>query len=281
MISVVRKRRSPLAHAVAYVAWNCPQRTVGPNVPPWEAPHERFGLHSTASLSKVVTATRRLLFKPQNGVPLGSEALKCNSYSKKIIDSRVEDKGEDPAQIRSNRKLGDMCAIDSNGWMQVDWSRCLVPENGPPASPVQEIEVFGRRRVYIKRDDALRLPGSQLSGNKARKMYALQQSLEQGRLWCDALVSHGGPQSNAMLALATLAAHYHVPQFVYYTKKLPRFLKDQPSGNLFRALSLGMELVELPPQEYQRLFGGDWGGNPVPPQDLPPPVMGSSLWVRI
>lgn len=39
-------------------------------------------------------------------------------------------------------------------------------------------------------------------------------------------------------------------RFVYYTKKLPRFLRNQPSGNLFRAMSLGTEIMELSPQEY-------------------------------
>jgi len=39
-------------------------------------------------------------------------------------------------------------------------------------------------------------------------------------------------------------------RFVYYTKKLPRFLRKSPSGNLFRATSLGTEMVELSHEEY-------------------------------
>ena len=46
-------------------------------------------------------------------------------------------------------------------------------------------------------------------------------------------------------------------RFVYFTKNLPRFLRKQPSGNLFRAQILGMELIELSNNEYNDLFGGD------------------------
>ena len=80
------------------------------------------------------------------------------------------------------------------------------------------------------------------------------------------IVSHGGPQSNAMLALAAVVHFQNTRlglgngddpmrrRFVYYTKKLPRFLRNQPSGNLFRAMSLGTEIVELSPQEYSGTF---------------------------
>lgn len=68
-------------------------------------------------------------------------------------------------------------------------------------------------------------------------------------------------------------------RFVYYTKKLPRFLRKQPSGNLFRAKSLGMEVVELSQEEYVNLFGGDFGGSPTPPPGLAPPLESDSIWV--
>ena len=61
-------------------------------------------------------------------------------------------------------------------------------------------------------------------------------------------------------------------RFVYYTKKLPRWLRNQPSGNLLRATSLGMELVELSPARYTQLFGGESGGSSEPPQGLEPPA---------
>jgi 1-aminocyclopropane-1-carboxylate deaminase len=48
-----------------------------------------------------------------------------------------------------------------------------------------------------------------------------------------------------MLALAALAAHRRVP-FTYHTKPLPRWLRNEPIGNLAAALSLGMRLQEHP-----------------------------------
>lgn len=148
------------------------------------------------------------------------------------------------------------------------------------------------------------------------------------------LVSYGGPQSNAMLALAAICnfksrealgititatidkddidmdydeespillteadqtyddeddedslPNHPSPRpqvqkrFVYYTKKLPRFLRNQPSGNLYRAKTLGMELVELNPQDYNDWFGGDSGGSPEPPMGLKAPVARDSVWV--
>jgi 1-aminocyclopropane-1-carboxylate deaminase len=172
-------------------------------------------------------------------------------------------------------------------------------------SPVEEMIINGRR-VFIKRDDLLRLPGSGISGNKARKMFALNTIPADKFPTC--VVSYGGPQSNSMLALAAVVNYKNrelmgsnsaaaaaaagdddddleeqSPQpirFVYYTKKLPRFLRKQASGNLFRALTLGMEIVELSHKEYQNLFGGEWGGSAEPPIGLVPPIQTrSSLWV--
>jgi len=158
------------------------------------------------------------------------------------------------------------------------------------ASPVEEHTIHGRR-VYIKRDDLLRLPGSSISGNKARKMLVLNE-LEATK-FPRCLVSNGGPQSNSMLALAAVVNYKNRQleghglekeriRFVYYTKKLPRFLRKQASGNLFRATSLGMELQELSHQEYQRIFGSDWGPSVEPPIGLIPPhgsEDGDALWV--
>jgi hypothetical protein len=168
-------------------------------------------------------------------------------------------------------------------------------------SPVQLVLVRDRL-VYIKRDDLLHLRHSNVSGNKARKMFALNElSVEE---FPDVIVSYGGPQSNAMLSLAAIVnakdrqalekisgssnqfeesqdnvvigdrwmgledstetdqyrdserdpdddsmdlsnskeSTSRLKRFIYYTKKLPRYLRNQPNGNLLRALSLGMEL---------------------------------------
>ena len=171
-------------------------------------------------------------------------------------------------------------------WVSIDWKSLLPKEpNNVPPSPVQEHVIRGRT-VYLKRDDCQKLDSS-VSGNKARKLLALNALSASKFPSC--LVSYGGPQSNAMLALAAVV-HFKNTQllqrddkrtirFDYYTKKLPRFLKTQPSGNLFRALSLGMELKELSPVEYNNVFGGLFGGKANPPMGLVPPIPTDSLWI--
>ena len=181
-----------------------------------------------------------------------------------------------------------------NGWKTIDWFKESKETIHCPseASPVDTI-LIGDRRVYVKRDDLLQLPGSHVSGNKARKFLALNNLRETEFPRC--IVSYGGPQSNAMVALAAIvhfrnqnerAAGDDTPnntnpyRFVYYSKKLPRFLRSNPSGNLFRAKALGMELIELPSHDkYNDLFGSEWGGKTEPPLALQPPIPGHSLWV--
>ena len=81
------------------------------------------------------------------------------------------------------------------------------------------------------------LPG--VCGNKARKLAALAAALPARRL-----VSHGGAQSNAMLALAALCRH-HGARLEYHTRPVPKWLKARPVGNLASALRTGsMDLVE-------------------------------------
>ena len=164
----------------------------------------------------------------------------------------------------------------------------LLPTNSPQQpSPVERL-LIRDRLVYIKRDDLLRLSKSNVSGNKARKFLSLNELAAE--FFPDVVVSYGGPQSNAMLALAAIVNSKNVnddvdsasssnaqmaaakKRFVYYTKKLPRYLRQQPSGNFLRAKSLGMELVELPPWRYDELFGGESGGSATPPAQLEPPA---------
>jgi 1-aminocyclopropane-1-carboxylate deaminase/D-cysteine desulfhydrase-like pyridoxal-dependent ACC family enzyme len=206
---------------------------------------------------------------------------------------------------------------DRNGWRD---EQDLTPvekrnEKLSSPSPVEELAIRGRR-VYVKHDDQLRLQGSGISGNKARKMWTLNEIPAESFPAC--LVSYGGPQSNSMLALAAVAnfknrellgpgtledsrdeePHLDVDsedneedsptnrlelpvRFVYYTKKLPRFLRKQPNGNFFRAISLGMELVEVSREEYGDLFehrsdGSEGTGKPPMGLEAPCP---DSLWV--
>lgn len=183
-------------------------------------------------------------------------------------------------------------------------------------SPVELVQVRGRN-VYIKRDDLLRLEGSNVSGNKARKMFALNQ-IPADDDFPKCIVSYGGVQSNAMVAIAAVVqskistteikSNSNKPpdgaseqengmgiiepprkdntttmmrdkSFTYYTKKVPRFLRKNPSGNYFRGTALGMEIMELSNDEYRDLFGGTTGGKTDPPLGLEPPVPGDSVWV--
>jgi hypothetical protein len=187
----------------------------------------------------------------------------------------------------------------------------LIPTASPDCSSPIEKCIIRDRIVYIKRDDLIHLTDSNVSGNKARKMLALNEIPVED--FPDSIVSYGGPQSNAMLALAAIVNSKNVQKedanqipdeemstdsssvsndvigekgkgkkrFLYYTKKLPRYLRKQPNGNLLRSLSLGMELVELSHEKYQHLFGGYDGGSPSPPPELEPPCPGNSVWVRL
>ncbi|GMH81530.1 hypothetical protein TrVE_jg1069 [Triparma verrucosa] len=145
------------------------------------------------------------------------------------------------------------------------------------SSPIEKLLLRDSLLIYVKRDDLLRLRGPGVTGNKARKMLSLVQSglsNDEGEgKKVNAIVSHGGHQSNAMLALAAVARHLDVP-FTYYCKKVPRYLRSNPSGNFLRAKSLGMEVVELDGGEYSEAFATTPTVDPPFPAPQP-----SSLWI--
>ncbi|HEY9203027.1 MAG TPA: 1-aminocyclopropane-1-carboxylate deaminase, partial [Sulfurimonas sp.] len=64
-------------------------------------------------------------------------------------------------------------------------------------SPISELYVDGRR-FYVKRDDLI---DPFLAGNKYRKLYTLLQTPSQK---LKTVISYGGTQSNAMLAIAAM-----------------------------------------------------------------------------
>ncbi len=97
---------------------------------------------------------------------------------------------------------------------------------------------------YIKRDDLI---DPLLSGNKYRKLYALINTAPD--TFTD-IISYGGVQSNAMLSIAALC-HQKEWKFNYTTKTLPDHLRNNPTGNLKKALELGMYLNEVSPIDYQ------------------------------
>ena len=105
--------------------------------------------------------------------------------------------------------------------MQIEWDKSVF-------EPIR----FAGRRYIIKRDDLL-LP---IGGNKARKLYDLSlQDLSSLK----GIVSHGGSQSNAMLALSQFCKLKSL-QLDYYTRPVPDWLKQTPIGNLASALDHGM-----------------------------------------
>ncbi|KAK4537188.1 hypothetical protein CDCA_CDCA11G3213 [Cyanidium caldarium] len=98
--------------------------------------------------------------------------------------------------------------------------------------------------LHVYRDDATCLgagtDGLRVRGNKARKLHTLWTQ----RDWVEAyrgggIVSHGGAQSNAMLALAVMAGALQVP-FEYIAAGAPRWLRASPNGNYRRAVQLGV-----------------------------------------
>ena len=99
------------------------------------------------------------------------------------------------------------------------------------------------RTFYVKRDDLL---DPLLSGNKYWKLYTLLHTPSESY---QRIVSYGGSQSNAMLAIAALCAKKGW-QFHYYCKPLAAYLKEEPSGNLKLALALDMHLHTLEHAQY-------------------------------
>ena len=146
--------------------------------------------------------------------------------------------------------------------------------------------------VLAKRDDEL----WPLSGNKARKAFSILQmervravggpagarvhishlenappppppsslqgassplsssSLEAPSLLC----SYGGGQSNAMESLAR-ACFLLGKEFHYFTRRLPKDLKDRPRGNLHSALVSGMILHECDSADAARSAAQSFG----------------------
>ncbi len=97
---------------------------------------------------------------------------------------------------------------------------------------------FRGRDIYVKRDDLI---DTCLSGNKYRKLYTLVKTPSQTYT---KIISYGGTQSNAMLAIACLC-RLKGWRFEYYSKPLPEYLRQEHEGNLAMALREGMDLHEV------------------------------------
>lgn len=110
-------------------------------------------------------------------------------------------------------------------------------------SPISKITLDGRV-FYVKRDDLI---DPFLAGNKYRKLYTLLQT-PPNKL--SKIISYGGTQSNAMLAIAAMCKKKGW-EFTYYTKPLSDTLKNENCGNFYQAKNLGMIHVEITQQFYK------------------------------
>ncbi|KAJ0410743.1 hypothetical protein ATCC90586_006846 [Pythium insidiosum] len=127
--------------------------------------------------------------------------------------------------------------------------RSMWPKLWPHApSPVSVVQFRGQR-VHVKRDDVFHL-----AGNKLRKLFWFLQQDES--FFSDKhLISFGGTQSNAMLAIAQVAHETKTP-FTYFSRALEcsdPLEARLAEGNLAHALALGMRHVQLSDVEYQVL----------------------------
>lgn len=100
------------------------------------------------------------------------------------------------------------------------------------------------REFLVKRDDLI---DPYLAGNKYRKLYTLLQAPSEKY---HTIISYGGTQSNAMLAIAALCKEKGW-KFLYYTKTLSRVQKQKQSGNFANSLELGMLHHELAHEDYR------------------------------
>lgn len=91
--------------------------------------------------------------------------------------------------------------------------------------------------VYVKRDELI---DPLLSGNKYRKLFKLIQTPAETYA---TIISYGGIQSNAMLAIAALCQQKSWA-FHYYCKPIPARIQNNPDGNFQMALELGMKVLQ-------------------------------------
>ena len=111
------------------------------------------------------------------------------------------------------------------------------------ASPLSKITLDGRE-FLVKRDDKI---DKHLCGNKYRKLYAL---LNTPKNRYKTIISYGGTQSNAMLAIAAICKEKGW-EFLYYTKPMSKKLNNEIEDNLFHSLNLGMKHIEVEFELYR------------------------------
>ena len=110
-------------------------------------------------------------------------------------------------------------------------------------SPISKIILEGRD-FYVKRDDLI---DPFLAGNKYRKLYTLLQTPSNKY---NKIISYGGTQSNAMLAISAMCKAKDW-EFIYYTKPLSQTQKSANEGNYFHSIELGMNHKEIESELYR------------------------------
>lgn len=111
------------------------------------------------------------------------------------------------------------------------------------ASPLSKITLDGRE-FLVKRDDKI---DKYLCGNKYRKLYTL---LNTPKNRYRTIISYGGTQSNAMLAIAAICKEKGW-EFLYYTKPMSKKLNNEIEDNLLHSLNLGMKHIEVEFELYR------------------------------
>ena len=113
-------------------------------------------------------------------------------------------------------------------------------------SPISKIILEGRE-FLVKRDDLI---DPHLAGNKYRKLYTL---LNTPKNKFTKIISYGGTQSNAMLAISAMCKQKEW-EFIYYTKTLSAQQTRQNDGNFFYSKELGMKHIELEEELYKEFI---------------------------
>ncbi len=110
-------------------------------------------------------------------------------------------------------------------------------------SIISDIKLDGRE-FYIKRDDLI---DPYLAGNKYRKLYKL---LKTPKNQLNKIISYGGTQSNAMLAIAAMCKNKGW-EFDYYTKPQSQTQKTLDIGNYYHSIEMGMNHIEIDEPLYK------------------------------
>lgn len=114
------------------------------------------------------------------------------------------------------------------------------------SSPISKILLDGRT-FFVKRDELI---DPYLAGNKYRKLYTLLKTPKEKY---KKIISYGGTQSNAMLAIAAMCKTKGW-EFIYYTKELSSFQQELCEGNFAQAVLLGMRHVQIKEEFYKEFI---------------------------